>query len=337
MAITRGNSTSVSSVGTGGLSMNLAVTAGQAILVIGCGATGTPPSDGVNTYTALATGTGESNGYVRIYGAFAKTTTTLTITFAAGFYNCAAAAAYSGVGGFGQHAVGGGAGSSTVCDTTGVVAESGASWVVYGMWSIDTTATSGTSVAISVGNLVQEMYNQRGSTSPADFCALCDNGPVASPNAADAYVHYTVTDSAGQWSGALIELIPTLTGTVGAAPTAGTAKKTTIAFTASPAGGTVTLTYAWAFGDGGTSTAQNPSYTYNTPGKYTATVTMTDGSLTPQVVAANAPQVNITAGGGGGGGGGTGGTLGNNTIGRHRAPKLSTTDRIETTDNYGGT
>ncbi len=34
--------------------------------------------------------------------------------------------------------------------------------------------------------------------------------------------------------------------------------------------------YSWTFGDGGTSAAQNPSYTYGTPGTYTVTLTVTD-------------------------------------------------------------
>src|SRR4051794_26435056 len=37
------------------------------------------------------------------------------------------------------------------------------------------------------------------------------------------------------------------------------------------------LTYSWAFGDGGTSTAQNPSHTYAAAGTYNATVTVSDG------------------------------------------------------------
>jgi len=41
-----------------------------------------------------------------------------------------------------------------------------------------------------------------------------------------------------------------------------------------------TLTYAWAFGDGGTSTAAAPNHTYSTPGSYTASLTVSDGSLT---------------------------------------------------------
>lgn len=36
------------------------------------------------------------------------------------------------------------------------------------------------------------------------------------------------------------------------------------------------LTYRWDFGDGGTSTKANPSYTYKNPGNYTAKLTVTD-------------------------------------------------------------
>ncbi|MEV4316647.1 carbohydrate-binding protein [Actinocrispum sp. NPDC049592] len=41
-----------------------------------------------------------------------------------------------------------------------------------------------------------------------------------------------------------------------------------------PEGGA--LTYSWAFGDGGTSTAANPSHTYTANGNYTATLTVRD-------------------------------------------------------------
>jgi PKD repeat protein len=46
----------------------------------------------------------------------------------------------------------------------------------------------------------------------------------------------------------------------------------TVQFT-STASGTVT-TYAWDFGDGGSSTVQNPTHTYTTPGTYTVTLTV---------------------------------------------------------------
>ena len=40
--------------------------------------------------------------------------------------------------------------------------------------------------------------------------------------------------------------------------------------------GTGISSWAWNFGDGGTSTAQNPSYTYTTPGTYTVSLAVTD-------------------------------------------------------------
>ncbi|MER7818901.1 ThuA domain-containing protein [Streptomyces sp. NPDC096153] len=59
------------------------------------------------------------------------------------------------------------------------------------------------------------------------------------------------------------------------------------------------LTYHWDFGDGGTSTAANPAYTYRKNGTYTATVTAKDptgrtGSASVQVVVGNtAPKVTL--------------------------------------------
>jgi glucose/arabinose dehydrogenase/type 1 glutamine amidotransferase len=59
------------------------------------------------------------------------------------------------------------------------------------------------------------------------------------------------------------------------------------------------LTYAWDFGDGGTSTAADPTYTYKQNGTYTATVTAKDpsgrtGSASVHVVVGNtAPKVTL--------------------------------------------
>ncbi|WP_052432461.1 PKD domain-containing protein [Streptacidiphilus carbonis] len=60
-------------------------------------------------------------------------------------------------------------------------------------------------------------------------------------------------------------------------PTTGNAPLTE-AFTGSATGGTAPYTYGWNFGDGSTSTAQNPSHTYSTAGTYTATLTVTDSA-----------------------------------------------------------
>jgi glucose/arabinose dehydrogenase/PKD repeat protein len=44
-----------------------------------------------------------------------------------------------------------------------------------------------------------------------------------------------------------------------------------------PDGGPAPFTYLWTFGDGGTSTAANPSHTYASPGTYSASVAISDG------------------------------------------------------------
>jgi PKD repeat protein len=61
----------------------------------------------------------------------------------------------------------------------------------------------------------------------------------------------------------------------GADPSAGPAPLTS-EFTAAPAGGTPPYAFVWRFGDGASSTLQNPSHTYTATGNYTATVTVTD-------------------------------------------------------------
>ncbi|MFC7387876.1 carbohydrate-binding protein [Sphaerisporangium rhizosphaerae] len=65
-----------------------------------------------------------------------------------------------------------------------------------------------------------------------------------------------------------------------------------------PEGGT--LTYSWTFGDGGTSTAANPSHTYTTNGTYTPTLTVRDpqgltGTASVVITVGNtAPTVTLT-------------------------------------------
>jgi PKD repeat protein len=65
-------------------------------------------------------------------------------------------------------------------------------------------------------------------------------------------------------------------------------------FTGAATGGTAPYTYNWTFGDGATSTAQNPSHTYSSAGTYTATLTITDGS-SPAKTATSQVTTNVSA------------------------------------------
>jgi PKD repeat protein len=79
-------------------------------------------------------------------------------------------------------------------------------------------------------------------------------------------------------------------------PTGDVTTGTSVAFTATasdPDGDT--LTYAWDFGDGGTSTQQNPSHPYSTAGTYSAKVVVSDGHN--GTATSNTLSITVTPGG----------------------------------------
>jgi PKD repeat protein len=85
-----------------------------------------------------------------------------------------------------------------------------------------------------------------------------------------------------------------LTATASASPTSGNSPLG-VNFTGSATGGASPYSYSWNFGDGSaTSTAQNPSHTYNTAGTYTATLTVTDNS-SPAKTAQSTVTVTVSA------------------------------------------
>ncbi|TDU01924.1 PKD repeat protein [Streptomyces sp. 846.5] len=76
-------------------------------------------------------------------------------------------------------------------------------------------------------------------------------------------------------------------------PTTGNAPLTET-FSGSATGGTAPYTYGWNFGDGSSSTAQNPSHIYSTAGTYTATLTVTD-SASPANTATSQVTTTVSA------------------------------------------
>lgn len=88
----------------------------------------------------------------------------------------------------------------------------------------------------------------------------------------------TVMDSKKNPSPSSVSIVascPPLDVNVSANPRSGDAPLT-VNFQATPSGGCPPITYAWAFGDGATSTEQNPSHTYQTEGNMTPSLTVTD-------------------------------------------------------------
>ena len=90
-----------------------------------------------------------------------------------------------------------------------------------------------------------------------------------------------MTDSHGDTAAASVPITVagTLTVLASANPTSGTAPLA-VQFTGGVSGGTPGYSYAWTFGDLGTSTAQNPTHTYASAGLFTAQFTVTDSQGT---------------------------------------------------------
>ncbi len=82
--------------------------------------------------------------------------------------------------------------------------------------------------------------------------------------------------STGTYSGTIsIASVPPLQLSIAANPNNGQSPLS-VSFASTVTGGLGPYTYAWTFGDGGTSSSANPSYTYQSAGTYTVTLVVTD-------------------------------------------------------------
>ncbi len=121
---------------------------------------------------------------------------------------------------------------------------------------------------------------------------------VEGPDGALYYLDLGYSDISGQFGISKIRRIRYVTSnqspvaTAAANPTSGPTPLS-VAFSsagsADPEG--QPITYAWTFGDGGTSTDPNPTHTYTQPGQYTVRLTVSDGVNTT-----NALPINVSAG-----------------------------------------
>jgi PKD repeat protein len=125
-----------------------------------------------------------------------------------------------------------------------------------------------------------------GGLAPFNYAwSFGDGASSASQNPSHTYAiagTYTVTLSITDANRVLanataltIVVTPGLGIAPSVSPTAGDAPLTVV-FTAGASGGTSPYAYAWTFGDGGSSTLQNPSHTYTSAGTYTASLTVRD-------------------------------------------------------------
>ena len=145
-----------------------------------------------------------------------------------------------------------------------------------------------------------------GGTSPFTFTwAFGDGGASSSQNPSHTYdatgtfeaiiiAHDAATPGQTAADTVFVEVIAGMTCSADAAPSSGVAPLS-VSFEGSAAGGTPPYTYAWAFGDGGTSDDQNPAHVYVDAGAYDAVLTVHDAA-NPQAVAADTVHVTVATG-----------------------------------------
>ncbi|HEX9394498.1 MAG TPA: PKD domain-containing protein [Gemmatimonadales bacterium] len=161
--------------------------------------------------------------------------------------------------------------------------------------SSSATVSDAGSIPITAGALTYAVTSSNGivgRSQPPNYARL-SGGPM-SDNFMVAEGDYMVASAAGttdpQWTwGGFSSPATWLASDLALNPASGTTNQPPVAaFSSSCSGDTCSFTstssapsgsissYSWAFGDGGTSTVQNPSHTYAAGGTYTATLTVTD-------------------------------------------------------------
>ncbi len=179
----------------------------------------------------------------------------------------------------------------TVTDALGIPITSTVSVAVNGTGTSAPIVSAGSPITDNADTSVTfSQATETGGTAPFAYSWNFGDGTTAtgSLNPSHTYMNpgsytatVTVTDankltSSSSLAVTVKDVAPSVTiadptGTVGT-PVSFSATATSL----SPAVETAGFTYAWTFGDGGTSTGATPTHTYTTAGTYTATVTAKD-------------------------------------------------------------
>jgi parallel beta-helix repeat protein len=141
--------------------------------------------------------------------------------------------------------------------------------------TIDLSGTASDNIGVSMVNWSNAVTGASGTASGTTSWTITG----IALNVGSNLITVTVRDAAGNIG--VDSITVTYTPPVGltvagtASPTSG-ANPLTVSFTCTPSGGASPYTYSWAFDDGGTSTLQNPTHTYESAGSYHVNLTVTD-------------------------------------------------------------